>query len=121
MKAGKQVSIWRSFRHLLIFQIKLALDALRDLALSPLSVVVFVLDALRRPSLEDSWYVKLMALGRRSDRMINLFDEFSDTPNYTVDEALSGFEEAVKPHWQELVQRRRQRDPVNDGGGEDST
>lgn len=119
MKAGKPVSTWRSFRHLVVFQIKLALDALRDLALSPLSIVAFVLDALRHPAFEDSLYFKLMALGRRSDRVINLFDEHSETESYTVDEALSGFEAAVKPHWEE-VQRRRGRDPVSDDGGEDS-
>ena len=123
MKTDEPVSIRRSFRHLVVFQIKLTLDALRDLALSPLSIAAFVLDALRQPALEDSLYARLMALGRRSDRVINLFDEYSETESYTVDEALSDFEEAVRPHREEL-QRRHERGPVSDAvsdnEGEDS-
>jgi hypothetical protein len=65
-------------RHLLLFQLKLAADALRDFVLSPLSIAAFVLDVLRKPRIEDSLYLRLMLLGRRSDRMINLFDEYRD-------------------------------------------
>ena len=43
----------QALRHLVVFQLKLAADALRDLLLSPISVVVFVLDAIRKPALED--------------------------------------------------------------------
>jgi hypothetical protein len=83
-----QVSTGQAFRHLLVFQIKLLADALRDLALSPLSVIVFFLDAIRKPALEDSLYLKLMLLGRRSDTVINLFDEHKDAGHFTVDQAI---------------------------------
>ncbi len=94
-KAPRPLSTGRALRHLLIFQLKLALDALRDLALSPLSIVVFVLDALRQPTLEDSLYLKLMRLGQRSDRLINLFDEYGELGHYTVDQAVSEMEEVL--------------------------
>ncbi len=83
-----KVSTGQAFRHLLVFQIKLLADAFRDLVLSPLSVLVFFLDALRKPALEDSLYLKLMLLGRRSDQIINLFDEHKDKGHFTVDEAI---------------------------------
>lgn len=94
-KPPRPMSTGRALRHLLMFQFKLALDALRDLALSPLSIVVFVLDALRQPALEDSLYVKLMGIGRRSDRLINLFDEYNDVGYYTVDQAVTEVEQAL--------------------------
>lgn len=83
-----QVSVGQAFGHLLVFQIKLLADALRDLALSPLSVLVFFIDAVRKPALEDSLYLKLMLLGRKSDKVINLFDEHKDAGHFTVDQAI---------------------------------
>ena len=76
-------------------QLKLLADAARDLVMSPVSVVVFALDALRKPRLEDSLYLKLMLLGRRSDRLINLFDEHRDAGHYTVDQAVEELEQMV--------------------------
>jgi hypothetical protein len=85
----------RALRHLLVFQFKLAMDALRDFALSPLSIIVFIIDAIRKPKIEDSLYLRLMAVGRQSDRIINLFDEYSGEGHYTVDKTLAEFEEVV--------------------------
>lgn len=89
------VSTRRALRHLVVLQIKLVLDALRDFVLSPISIVVFVLDAIRKPPIEDSYYLRLMRLGRRSDRVINLFDEYTDGDHYTVDETLAGVGESL--------------------------
>ena len=86
----------QALRHLVVFQLKLAADALRDLLLSPISVLVFVLDAIRKPALEDRLYLRLMLLGRQSDRMINLFDEHKDAGLYTVDQAVEELEAMVK-------------------------
>lgn len=91
-----EVTVKQAFRHLMVFQIKLAADALRDLLMSPISIVVFVVDAIRRPSLEDSWYLQLMLLGRRSDRVINLFDEHKDAGHFTVDEAIEEAERKLR-------------------------
>ncbi|MEH6567672.1 MAG: hypothetical protein V7709_01265 [Halioglobus sp.] len=93
--AKVQVSTTRAFRHLLVFQLKLAADAFRDLLMSPVSVLVFLFDAMRKPALEDSLYLRLMLLGRRSDRLINLFDEYRDAGHFTVDEALEELERRV--------------------------
>lgn len=95
-KSKAQVSTSRAFRHMLVFQIKLAADALRDLVLSPISILVFVADAIRKPALKDSWYLRLMLLGRKSDRHINLFDEHKNGGHYTVDQAVHEVEQLVR-------------------------
>ena len=89
------VSTAQAFRHLLVFQVKLAADALRDLMLSPISVLVFIVDAIRKPKLEDSLYLRLMLVGRKSDQVINLFDEHKDAGHFTVDQAIEELEELV--------------------------
>ncbi len=90
-----EVTTSQALRHVLVFQVKLMADALRDFMLSPISVVTFILDVLRKPSLEESYYLKLMLLGRRSDRLINLFDEHKDAGHYTVDQAVEELEQLV--------------------------
>ena len=84
-EARVRVTAGRALRHLIVFQLKLAADAFRDLLLSPLSVVVFIIDALNKPVVEDSLYLRLMLMGRRSDRMINLFDEYTDTGEFRAE------------------------------------
>lgn len=91
-----RVSTLRALRHLLVFQLKLAADALRDFLLSPLSIAAFIIDALRRPGVEDSLYLRLMALGRRSDRVINLFDEHADAGDMSIDRAVDQVEELLR-------------------------
>ena len=87
-----QVTTSRALRHLLVFQVKLGADALRDLLMSPVSVLIFVVDAIRKPALEDSLYLRLMLLGRKSDPLINLFDEHKDAGHFTVDQAIEELE-----------------------------
>jgi hypothetical protein len=85
-----------AMRHLLVFQVKLLADALRDLVLSPVSVLVFIVDAIRKPPLKDSLYLKLMVWGRKSDRVINLFDEQKNAGHFTVDQAIEEVEQMLK-------------------------
>lgn len=67
---------------LIVFQLRLAADALRDLIMSPLSIAAFILDTLIQPPREQSFYQKLMLFGRHTDRWINLFEEFSEKTSY---------------------------------------
>ena len=76
MESGK-IKRRPKIRSLLMFQIKLGLDTLRDLFLSPISLLFFLLDYLlgylmgkeKSPGL----FRRLMLFGRRTDRWINLF------------------------------------------------
>jgi hypothetical protein len=59
----------------LIFQLKLALDALRDILLSPVSIVLIIIDLMFNNQGKSSYFNQLMSLGRLSDVWINLFDD----------------------------------------------
>jgi len=60
-------------RDLLIFQVKLWLDGLKDIVLSPLSIIGAVIDLLRSPA-NPSFFYTTMQLGERFDRWLNLYD-----------------------------------------------
>lgn len=90
-----QIETSTALRHLAIFQLKLAADAIRDFVLSPLSLVAFAIDMVRKPKSKDSLYLRLMLLGRRSDRFINLFDDHKDSGAFTIDSAVDELETAV--------------------------
>ena len=68
--------VWPQLRRLLIFQLKLYIDALRDFLLSLLSIGAFILDVISNSHGPDSHFESVLKLGRRSERMINLFDQY---------------------------------------------
>lgn len=88
--------IKRTFRHLVVFQIKLFADAMRDVLFSPLSVVAFIVDAITQPKAKDSLSIKLMELGQRSDRLINLFNEYTADGDYTIDNTVQDVEAVIQ-------------------------
>ena len=51
------------FRRLVIFQLKLAVDALRDIILSPVSIVCSLLDLVEKRKDKGSYFEKLMLFG----------------------------------------------------------
>ncbi|MEM6483878.1 MAG: hypothetical protein AAF662_02670 [Pseudomonadota bacterium] len=99
------------FRQLMVFQLKLAADALRDFVLSPLSIAAFVIDAVLQSPADDSLYGRLMGVGRRSDRVINLFDEHTKGGGFTVDKAVDTIEEAVRATQSDRAEFREPDEP----------
>lgn len=81
-------------RNLLVFQFKLALDATRDLLLSPISFIVTLVDLIEGKKGSSSYFAKLMQLGRLSDNRINLFGQH-DGEVKTVDSILKQAEDAL--------------------------
>lgn len=77
---NEKTSFGTALRSLLIFQFKLAADALRDLLMSPVSIIMFVLDVVLQPAHKESHYQQLMAFGRKTDHWINLFEEYPSQP-----------------------------------------
>ncbi|MBX2847318.1 MAG: hypothetical protein KTR16_03280 [Acidiferrobacterales bacterium] len=96
LSGDEPLPIGKSLRHLIVFQFKLLADAGRDLLLSPLSVIVFITDAVFRPKVSNSLTVRLMKMGRYSDRIINLFNEYSKSGVYTFDDGVSEIEDIVQ-------------------------
>jgi hypothetical protein len=64
---------WSLIRHGIVFQLKLGLDALRDILMSPVSIVLIVADIVMTNNHQQSYFIRLMRIGKKSDRWINLF------------------------------------------------
>ncbi len=69
---------WPHLRKLLVFQFKLYLDAFRDLFLSALSLLAFVLDVVLNLSGPESFFERVLAFGRSTEKTINLFNQHDD-------------------------------------------
>jgi hypothetical protein len=66
---------WELIRDVLVLQVKLAVDAIRDLVLSPVSIVAGILDLLAGGERPGRLFYSVLLAGRRSERIINLFGD----------------------------------------------
>jgi len=64
---------WTSVRNVVVFQVKLALDAIRDLFLSPVAIICGLIDIIKGNSHSESYFQKLMNFGHKTDSWLNLF------------------------------------------------
>ena len=72
---------------LLVFQLKLLADGLRDLILSPISIAAAVAGLVAGGDRPDRYLRKVVKFGRRTERWINLFGEHDGpgTADHLVD------------------------------------
>lgn len=70
---------WSQLRRFLVFQLKLYVEAIRDVFLSGIALVAFLLDFIFQLKHEDSLFEKLLSLGRRSEQAINLFNQHDES------------------------------------------
>ena len=64
---------WELLRNVLAFQLKLAVDALRDVVLSPISLGAALLDLVSGTDRDPLYFEQVLTLGRRTEGWINLF------------------------------------------------
>ncbi|MCY4263293.1 MAG: hypothetical protein OXE78_00325 [Gammaproteobacteria bacterium] len=76
-KNSNHEGIWFQIKRFIIFQIKLYADASRDFILSFIAVFAFLLDVILQRKGDDSLFEGLLKIGRRTERMINLFNQHS--------------------------------------------
>lgn len=60
-------------RDAVVFQLKLVVDGIRDFVLIPVSLVATVLSLLRPGGRSGSEFYEVVAFGRRTEKLINLF------------------------------------------------
>ena len=79
---------WALIGRLITFQFKLAMDGLRDLLLSPVSIGFVLYGILVQREQPDKYFRRLMRFGRDSDHFINLFGEKQETqrPESSIDD-----------------------------------
>jgi hypothetical protein len=71
-------------RFVLVFQFKLAMDGIRDVLLSPVSLIAALAGILTNHPDPSRFFSQVLQIGHRSDKWINLFNthnEDSDSPN----------------------------------------
>lgn len=93
----KSSNLWRRTRKLLLLQIKLWIDAIRDFALMPVGLICYLLDMVSDKKDDHHWQ-KLMSWGRQSDHHINLFqhESFEQKKTVTVDDVADIVEDVLK-------------------------
>ena len=72
----KMDNLWPQVRRLLVFQLKLYIDAFRDIFLSALSLGAFLIDLIQQNMGPDSYFERVLKFGRGTERAINLFNQY---------------------------------------------
>ncbi len=86
-------------REVLRFQLKLVLEALRDIVLSPVALAAAMLDFAMMSRQPPRYFRAMRALGRRTDDWIDLWAVADDVPGNkpeNVDALLARVEEVVR-------------------------
>lgn len=91
---------WRTFKDVLLFQGKLLLDGVRDLVLSPVSIVAALIDLAVPGDDRGRRFYSVLRLGRRTEEWIDLFSAAdrhdTDVPLKGIDAAVEALEAVVR-------------------------
>jgi hypothetical protein len=91
---------WKFLRDVLVFQLKMLLDNVRDFALMPISLVAALIDLVFRGEREGALFYKVLRWGSHSEEMIDVYSaiehhekgDFKISRDYTVDGVIARLE-----------------------------
>jgi len=89
---------WKFFRDVLVFQLKMLLDNVRDFALMPVSLVAALRDLIFKGNRHGSLFYQVLRWGAHSEEVINVYSAINTqerlrvNPNYTVDAVIARLE-----------------------------
>lgn len=91
---------WKFLRDVLVFQLKLFLDNVRDFALMPVSLIAAGLDLVFKGEREGALFYKVLRWGAHSEEVIGVYSAIEGhpasrleiNPDYTVDAVISRLE-----------------------------
>jgi hypothetical protein len=91
---------WKFLRDVVVFQLKMFLDNVRDFALMPISLVAAIIDLVSRGEREGALFYKVLKWGLHSEAVIDVYSaiehhetsDFRISPNYTVDGVIARLE-----------------------------
>ena len=94
---------WRFIRDVVVFQLKMLLDNIRDFALMPVSLAAAVIDLVYKGEREGALFYRVLRWGRHSEEVIDVYSaieahdpgSFKVSPNYKVDALIARLEEVV--------------------------
>ena len=91
---------WRFLRDVMVFQLKLLLDNLRDFALVPISLVAALIDLIYKGEREGALFYRVLRWGAHSEEVIDVYSaiehhppgSFKVDPAYTIDAVIARLE-----------------------------
>jgi hypothetical protein len=89
---------WKFFHDVLVFQLKMLLDNIRDFALMPVSLVAALIDLIFKGKRHGSLFYEVLRWGAHSEEVINVYSAIEAherprvNPNYTVDAVIARLE-----------------------------
>ena len=94
---------WKFLRDVLVFQLKMFLDNVRDFALMPVSLVAALIDLVVRGEREGALFYKVLRWGSHSEEVIDVYSaiahhekgDFRVSRDYTVDGVIARLEGAL--------------------------
>src|ERR1700704_5301142 len=97
---GNSDDRWKFLRDVLVFQLKMFLDNVRDFALMPVSLVAALIDLLSRGEREGALFYKVLKWGSHSEAVIDVYSaiehhekgNFKISRDYTVDGVIARLE-----------------------------
>ncbi len=91
---------WELLRDVARFQLKLLMDGLRDLLMSPVSLVAAAAGLLLEPRHPRRYFERALSFGRRTEEWINLFDRAQRPEDTGVDELFQRLEARLIEQYQ---------------------
>lgn len=93
---------WQFLRDLVVFELKMLLDNLRDFALMPISLAAALCDLVVKGEREGTLFYKTLEWGAHSEEVIDVYSAIERrgrkrvvTPSYTVDAAVTRLEQVL--------------------------
>jgi hypothetical protein len=92
---------WKFFRDVLVFQLKMLLDNIRDFALMPVALVAALIDLIFKGKQHGSLFYQVLRWGAHSEEVINVYSAIETherptvNPNYTVDAVIARLESVL--------------------------
>jgi hypothetical protein len=91
---------WKFLRDVVVFQLKMFLDNVRDFALMPIALVAAIIDLVFRGEREGALFYKVLRWGSHSEAVIDVYSaiehhepgDFKVSRNYTVDGVIARLE-----------------------------
>ena len=89
---------WKFLRDVLVFQLKMLLDNVRDFALMPISLIAALIDLIFKGQRQGALFYQVLKWGAHSEEVINVYSAIEKherpevNPNYTIDAVIARLE-----------------------------
>jgi len=89
---------WKFFRDVLVFQLKMFLDNVRDFALMPVSLIAALIDVVLKGERQGTFFYQVLKWGAHSEEVIDVYSAIKHhprgeiNPTFTVDAVIARLE-----------------------------